>query len=62
MSFFSKLSEAAHLAAGTVQHVIALANAGESVPQIVATEAFEIIKDAHDRIKEHHDNHVGSKS
>ena len=61
MNFLSKLGKAAHLVAGTAQHVIALANAGENVPEIVATEVFQIIQDTHDRIKAHHDEHVGSE-
>ena len=44
MKVLQKLAKAGHLAAGCIQHVFALAAAGESVPEIVATEALDALE------------------
>ena len=62
MTVLQKLAKAGHLAAGCVQHVFALAAAGESVPAIVATEALDALEGVHTKLKAHRDKHVPAET
>ena len=58
MKIAKLISEAVSYGTATIKHLVALHDVGESVPQIVFEEVLEIAKDAHDSIKERHDEHV----
>ena len=58
MDFKSNALQAVHFAVKTAEHLVALQAAGESVPAIVAEEAVELVKELHDKIKAHRDQHV----
>ena len=55
------LISAVHIAAKTIQHIIELAQEGNSLTQIAAKEIVDAIQYTHDKIKEHHERHVVNK-
>ena len=58
MNVLQKLAKAGHLAAGCVQHIVALAAAGKSVPEIVADEVLDGLKEVHDGLAEKRNQHA----